>query len=531
MSRAKSKPIEGRLHPVDGQKAFKVDFDLLTEDFNNIVLEDVLKRVKGKSVDSRLPTFIRPATTPGPQSYTVGAPFPGAYPDTPAPHGGATDHSNAIITVLRKVCDDDDIARLCAQLLSKARDSRDIRAKAPNLLKEHIVPQMNDEKLGEIVRELEALFNDAIMHASFSSRPSVNYQPHIYGNSESISAYTPTSLQSNERVGPLHFSSEAQAPVFIKPEYTTSIPLATSSAVNERPQFGDQQQEHVGAEPVFIHPGYSHLPHVSPPPALVHQADTNISTPITQAVTMEVPPPLPQPFTILSLPSSPQPGFVVNHLPSSRMSAPPAGTPAGSNEQRVAEVATGVNATAPVGPVGPVPPVQGPSTAFLIDTQGKVLHRDAGGTLRVVAELVYHNKDKGPLEKGAGSYKSRVIECRRKVPAALDSPIVPASWSKLIGDLFMVHVDKSQPTEGMWLHQGGGKWTNITHQWNSASLDANHAVRHPENPNYCLTRTKDFPNWILLQSQVDKEKKRLKAANGSRVSFGSVTTYPPAAGA
>ena len=195
------------------------------------------------------------------------------------------------------------------------------------------------------------------------------------------------------------------------------------------------------------------------------------------------------------------------------------------------EVATGVNATAPVGPVGPVPPVQGPSTAFLIDTQGKVLHRDAGGTLRVVAELVYHNKEKGPLEKGAGSYKSRVIECRRKVPAALDSPIVPASWSKLIGDLFMVHVDKRQPTEGMWLHQGDGKWTNITHQWNSASLDANHAVRHPENPNYCLTRTKDFPNWILLQSQVDKEKKRLKAANGSRVSFGSVTTYPPAAGA
>lgn len=192
---------------------------------------------------------------------------------------------------------------------------------------------------------------------------------------------------------------------------------------------------------------------------------------------------------------------------------------------RVTELATGVNATAPVGPVAQL---QGPSTTFLVDPQGRVLHRDAGGSLQFVAELVYHNKDKGILEKGAGNYKSRLIECRRKGPATFDSPIVPANWPKLIGDLFMVHLDKR--TEGMWFHQGDGKWTNITHHWNSVSLDANHSVQHPSNSAYRLTRTKDFPNWILLQSQVDKEKKRQRAsASSSHVSFGSATTYPAAA--
>ncbi|KAF4564432.1 hypothetical protein EYR36_002366 [Pleurotus pulmonarius] len=425
---------------------------LLTEDFNNIVLEDVIKRVDGKSMGNQVPT---PAMSLGPQSYTA-ASFPGAYPNTPAPHGGATDRSRIIVRVLRKVCDDEDTARLCAQLLSKARDGRDIKSKAPSLLKEYIVPQMNGEKLAEIVRELEALFDDETMPPVTTSDVYHPYD-HNYSGSESISTYTPTPLRSNERVGtPLYSSSKAQTPIFIKPEHTTSIHLATTtSPINEQPHFQDPQQGPV--EPTFTTGVAPRLTSLSPSPA--HQSNTHASRASgssTQAGTVETPPPPPQ-FTVLSLPpSSPQTGYVVNPPLSPRMSAPPAGTASWPNEQRfvysipvlfteevtlwiisrVTELAAGVNATAPVGPVAHV---QGPSTTFLVDPQGKVLRRDAGGSLQSVAELVYHNKDKGILEKGAGNYKSRVIECRRTGPATFNSPIVPANWPKLTGDLFMVH--------------------------------------------------------------------------------------------
>ncbi|KAF9500228.1 hypothetical protein BDN71DRAFT_1502316 [Pleurotus eryngii] len=267
MSKAKLKPIEGRLHPVDATKLFKVDFDLLTEDFNNIVLEDVIKRIKGKSVDTQQPTFIKPAMSPGPQSYM-------------------------------------------------ARDGRDIKSKAPSLLREYIVPQLNGEKLAEIVRELEALFDDATMPlATISRSKSDVYHPyeHNYGGSE-------------------YFDLHAQTPIFVKPEYTTLIHLVALSPIIRQPHFQDPQQGPV--EPIFILPAHGNQPHVSLSPTPPRQSNMFVSQASgssTQAGTVETLPP----FTILSLPpSSPQPGYAVNPPLSPQMSAPPTGTASGLNEQQ-----------------------------------------------------------------------------------------------------------------------------------------------------------------------------------------------------